>query len=197
MKRTNGFSRETPACFESDEQYLGWLEQEFITGGGKHRLPVCADCTPEYAERMRAEGRCERPEMMFDRNGNPVYDSPSGMRGVSWHKGMKKWIARKTFGKVQIHLGYFDDPATAYAAWEDATMRGPAYYGIANGTVTEEAQRTGLLVRDNGTLSPDGESGLPKGPVWVLRHSGSEGVRSVSCSNHQSRQHERKGKKDH
>lgn len=192
-----GFKRETPACFESEEQYLGWLEQEFITGGGKHRLPICADCTLEYATRMRSDGRCERPEMVFDRNGNPMYDAgTSGMRGVSWHKGMKKWIARKAFGKVQLHLGYFDSRVDAFNAWEEATMRGPAYYGIANGTVTEEAQRSGLLVRDNGTLSKDGESGLPKGPVWVLRHSGSEGVRSVSCSNHQSRKHERTRKED-
>lgn len=188
----SGFKRETPACFDSDEQYIGWLEQEFITGGGKHRLPVCADCTLAYATRMRDVGRCERPEMGFDAKGNPMYEAgESGFRGVSWHKGMKKWIARKTFGRIQVHLGYFDDKQAASDAWEQATDRGPAYYGIANGVVTEEAKRTGLLVREDRALGKvPRKNGVQERPVWILRHSGSQRGRSISCSDYSQKLHE-------
>ena len=112
----SGFRRETPSCFESDEQYIKWLDLEFITSGGRHRLSVCEDCTPEFAKVMRGEGRCDHPEIQFNSQGLPLVGAPvSGYRGVSWHKKSKRWIARKTFGKAQIHLGYFDDPQSAAA----------------------------------------------------------------------------------
>lgn len=161
-------------------------------------MSVCNDCTVEYAERMRDEGRCEHPEIEFNAKGEPLVNvGLAGYKGVAWHKRTKKWIARKTFGKAQIHLGYFDDPREAAEAWEEATNRGPSYYGVANGVVTEEAQRIGLLSRDYGAEQENSRSEFKKGPVWILRHSGVEGVRSVSCSNHQSRQSKRKSQKDY
>lgn len=196
---TIGMRNDTPQCFESDYQYVKWLEAEFVSNGGKNLLSVCVDCTVEYAERMRAQGRCEHPERNFDKSGNPAFDSTtgaSGYRGVSWHKDQQKWIAKKSFGGVQIHLGYFDDPREASEAWEEATTRGPAYYGITDGVVSEDAQRKGLLVRDNGAQHKTRKDSVQKRPVWILRHSGSEGVRHIGCSNYQPGKLERKSEED-
>lgn len=45
-------------------------------------------------------------------------DSTSGFKGVSWHKRVKQWQARVCFNKKRHHLGYFDTPEEASAAYE-------------------------------------------------------------------------------
>jgi len=39
----------------------------------------------------------------------PQRNNSSGIRGVSWHKGIGKWQARITFQKKKYSLGYFTD----------------------------------------------------------------------------------------
>jgi hypothetical protein len=42
----------------------------------------------------------------------------SGFKGVHWHAGARRWRATiKCGGNVPIHLGYFDDPSAAHAAY--------------------------------------------------------------------------------
>jgi hypothetical protein len=44
----------------------------------------------------------------------------SGYRGVSWSKDMEKWRATISLNGKTQHLGYFDDPERASAAYEEA-----------------------------------------------------------------------------
>ena len=50
----------------------------------------------------------------------------SGYRGVSWHKGQGKWVARITFKGTTYGLGYFSDIAEAAKARKEAELR---YFG--------------------------------------------------------------------
>ena len=43
-------------------------------------------------------------------------NSKSGIRGVSWSEGMKKWNSRVYLNKEKIYSGYFDDIAKAEEA---------------------------------------------------------------------------------
>lgn len=50
----------------------------------------------------------------------------SGVKGVSWHKGARKWVARIQFKKQSISLGYYNDFNLAVAARKAAELR---YFG--------------------------------------------------------------------
>lgn len=57
-----------PRCFDSDQQWNDWREVAAGVSG------PCADCTPEYRDRMLAERRCSRPEVVFMREaGGDVF----------------------------------------------------------------------------------------------------------------------------
>jgi hypothetical protein len=44
-------------------------------------------------------------------------NNTSGFKGVCWAKRSGKWVATITVGRRQRHLGFFDDPAEAHAAY--------------------------------------------------------------------------------
>ena len=59
-----------PACFDTDVQFINWVTMDSITANrtGLAKYDVgffCKDCTPAYAAKMRAEGRCEQPDVQF------------------------------------------------------------------------------------------------------------------------------------
>ncbi len=47
----------------------------------------------------------------------------SGYPGVSWHKRDRKWQSQIGFEGRGKHLGYFDDPESAYAAYLSAKAK--------------------------------------------------------------------------
>lgn len=53
-------------------------------------------------------------------------NNTSGFKGVSFHKGNNKWVARIGENGKRILLGYFDDRAEASAAYAAAA---PRYHG--------------------------------------------------------------------
>lgn len=55
-----------PACFESQGQYDSWLEAARTATHGKPlMMGACADCTPEFKQRMESCGRCENQHVYF------------------------------------------------------------------------------------------------------------------------------------
>ncbi len=53
-------------------------------------------------------------------NSTLAVTNKSGYKGVSWSLHMKKWIAGIGVNGKRKHLGYFDDPAEAHAAYMKA-----------------------------------------------------------------------------
>jgi AP2 domain-containing protein len=60
------------------------------------------------------------------RNRGKTNKSTSGYKGVSWNKRSNKWVAQIVRNYKHIHLGYFDDPIEAYAAYCEAATK---YHG--------------------------------------------------------------------
>lgn len=50
-------------------------------------------------------------------NSKTRKDNTSGMKGVSFHKRIKKWQAQISCKRKYISLGYYDTPEEAYAAY--------------------------------------------------------------------------------
>tara|TARA_R110000822_G_scaffold111055_1_gene241445 strand:- start:392 stop:895 length:504 start_codon:yes stop_codon:yes gene_type:complete len=48
---------------------------------------------------------------------NPNITNISGLRGVSWHKGVKKWTARIQLNGSRKHLGVFSTAEQAYESY--------------------------------------------------------------------------------
>ena len=62
----------------------------------------------------------------FGRPKHSVY------RGVTWHKGAKKWRARINIDGKQIHLGYYDDQVIAGKAFDNALREFSPEFGAFN-----------------------------------------------------------------
>jgi hypothetical protein len=59
-------------------------------------------------------------------NGSFRRNNTSGYKGVFWHKDVRKWAAGIKVNYRFIHLGLFDDPAVAHAAYCEAAKH---YFG--------------------------------------------------------------------
>lgn len=96
--------------------------------GKKHRAHRLAwlytyGCWPnkdiDHINRIRTDNRIEnlRDTDKNEWNRDKQVNNTSGYTGVSWHKWTKKWIAKiKVYGK-NTHLGLFDTPEAANAAY--------------------------------------------------------------------------------
>ena len=56
------------------------------------------------------------------RHINPVSQNSSGVLGVSWHEGQRKWVARITFKGKTHSLGYYDSVDEAAAVRKKAEI---------------------------------------------------------------------------
>lgn len=53
--------KQTPACFDSAEDYAGWVSAAVKARTDNVHRALCADCTGAYAAKMRSRGRCDNP----------------------------------------------------------------------------------------------------------------------------------------
>lgn len=54
-----------PRCWDKPDDWREWVRLNKIAGPVDRKKSLehfCADCTPEYAERMKQEGRCAYPD---------------------------------------------------------------------------------------------------------------------------------------
>lgn len=49
-------SAEKPPCFNSEREYEQW--KALLVRSGENGVTICDDCTKDYQEQMKAEGRC-------------------------------------------------------------------------------------------------------------------------------------------
>jgi hypothetical protein len=61
---------------------------------------------------------CSKAENM--RNRGAQRNNKSGFKGVRWHTRDRRWVAKITVDGKQKHLGYFDTPDAAHAAYAAA-----------------------------------------------------------------------------
>lgn len=60
------------------------------------------------------------------RNQRRPRTNKSGFKGVYWHKKAKRWNAQIKAGQTRFHLGLFDTPEEAHAAYCEASKK---YHG--------------------------------------------------------------------
>ena len=65
-------------------------------------------------EASRSENNMNKPKQI---------NNTSGYKGVCWHKAAQKWQAHIKINKKLKHLGLFDSPEEAYAAYCEAAKR--------------------------------------------------------------------------
>lgn len=92
----------------------------------EHRLAhlYMRGCWPrsevDHRNGVRSDNRWDnlRPATSSEQKQNATIrkDNTSGFQGVGWFKPKGKWRARIRVGGREHHLGYFDDPESAYAA---------------------------------------------------------------------------------
>lgn len=65
-----------------------------------------------------------RPATVSQNQANARHrvNSASGRKGVCWNKRDRKWQARIRINGYRVHLGNFDDPETAAAAYRTAAL---------------------------------------------------------------------------
>ena len=56
-------------------------------------------------------------------NSKRKKNNTSGYKGVFWSSQLQKWAAKINPDRKQVHLGYFDDPTEAHAAYANAAKR--------------------------------------------------------------------------
>jgi len=57
------------------------------------------------------------------RNSKIYSNNTSGFKGLTWHKGSKRWIVRLTKNYKRIHIGYFTDVLEAAKAYNAAAIK--------------------------------------------------------------------------
>jgi hypothetical protein len=66
------------------------------------------------------------------RNRTKQSNNSSGYKGVTWHKGDKKWQAQALINKKMKYLGSFDTPEEAAIAYDRFIIENFGEFGITN-----------------------------------------------------------------
>lgn len=117
-----------PTCFDTDEQFVLWLQVDRYMHNHQGTISlVCEDCNPLFAEKMRTEGRCDHPEVVFIQSTKhgmmgviPPRDGYiANYRNVTWDKKKMMWMTYAQRENKRIIIGYFDDQDEAAQARDE------------------------------------------------------------------------------
>lgn len=74
-----------------------------------------------------------RPATVAQNNHNARKrsDNRSGLKGVSWNKKTRKWVAQIQLNGRRMHLGLFPSPEAAHAAYQQASVQHHGAFGKA------------------------------------------------------------------
>jgi hypothetical protein len=89
-----------------------------------HRLitRAVAGVVVDHVNRDGLDNRRQNLRLSTNAHSRLGCDNTSGYKGVSWHKGTRKWQARASVGGVNRHLGLFKDPWDAAQAYNEAAL---------------------------------------------------------------------------
>jgi hypothetical protein len=127
------------ACVDAADGYLRVkLNGRYLTA---HRVVwVLADRGPlpsqiDHINGVRTDNRPENlraaTPQQNQQNARRHVDGGSGFKGVHWHRVDRKWQARITVAGRRRHLGYFDKPIEAHAAYVAAAQKAFGEYANA------------------------------------------------------------------
>jgi len=79
----------------------------------------------DHENNDRSDERFEnlRPATRAQQNQNRKPKAACSLKGVSWHKHSKKWVARIGVGRRRIALGNYKTAEEAHQAYADAAIR--------------------------------------------------------------------------
>lgn len=137
------------------------------------RLPVenVSAKNGDYTD-LRIDNLCLKTDGEIAQSGARRTNA-SGYRGVSWDKTKKKWQATITRDYKQVHLGRFDTPEEASAAYERAALERnakPTSVAPAERRVRAEANRIAAFLRHKwrkAIKENDGVVGWPDFSAFV------------------------------
>lgn len=100
-----------------------------------------ADVEIDHINRDKADNRISNLRLVSRsencQNSSSRRNTASGLRGVSWHKQRQRWAARITLHGLTKHLGLFDSPELAHAAY----LQAAAELHTHNPLVTTQASK--------------------------------------------------------
>ena len=81
----------------------------------------------DHINRIKSDNRIENLRLATvsqnQSNVTKYKNNTSGYKGVSWDKRRKKWRAQINHNNKKIHIGYFDTPELAHAAYIAAAAK--------------------------------------------------------------------------
>ncbi len=78
----------------------------------------------DHINNIKTDNRAENLQLITSRENTEKYHltrkTSSKYTGVTWHKRLKKWMAKITIDYKQTHLGYFNCETAAHIAYQKA-----------------------------------------------------------------------------
>jgi hypothetical protein len=109
-----GYVRISVKCIKYEAHRLAWL----------YMYGVWPKDQIDHINQIKSDNRItnlrESNSSLNQQNTNLRADNTSGYKGVSWRKGINKWVVCIYLNNTKIHLGYFDNLDDAIAARKQA-----------------------------------------------------------------------------
>ena len=113
------YATRTAPKADGEKQKTIWMHRLIMSApDGLEVDHIDGDGLNNRKSNLRIATRVENRQNSRRQNNNT-----SGYKGVCWHKGHSKWRAQIRLNNKRTHLGYFDCPKEAHAAYCEASVR--------------------------------------------------------------------------